>query len=250
MPATHFIDNERLENTLKSYHHNPLAVWLYKSFDGLLLKDEIKDELRRYKVGTARLMGGSTVWWQVDHLMRVRSARIGKYSSDTGLPCGEPSLLHHELSILEDLTYHPCYFGSHLLAENRYETTVLLFESERSAMVATLMARAIGYGMELLVTPIACSGCDRFDRSMLDRLSTAGAMRVLRGCRVVVVPDNDNHVAWQRKAEGVQGWCETFVVSPLTTQRMFALLQSGELTREQCAEIIMEYYRPALMQTA
>ena len=31
MPATHFIDNERLENTLKSYHHNPLAVWLYKS---------------------------------------------------------------------------------------------------------------------------------------------------------------------------------------------------------------------------
>lgn len=129
-----FVDSSIMQNTLTAYNTNPLFVFLRNSFG----EANTKELFLRYNVGTARLWGGSTIFWQVDAQGRVRTGKIMQYDSN-GHRVKEPvSRINwtHSILKLEDFHLQQCLFGEHLLA-SELGKQVAVVESEKTAIIAS-----------------------------------------------------------------------------------------------------------------
>lgn len=90
-------------------------------------------------VGTSKYWEGATVFWQMDYQNRVRTGKIMLYNPATGKRIKEPynhvtwvhSILHKE-----DYNLKQCFFGEHLLPEDK-SRPVALVESEKTAIIAS-----------------------------------------------------------------------------------------------------------------
>lgn len=129
-----FIDPSYMQKSLKAYNTNQLYSFLRCKFG----EKKTNELFIRYNVGTAKLWGGSTVFWQVDINGQVRTGKIIQYDSN-GHRVKEPfSKINwaHSILKLEDFHLQQCLFGEHLLTANP-DKQVALVESEKTAVIAS-----------------------------------------------------------------------------------------------------------------
>lgn len=195
LPATSYIDNEIMNRTLTVYSINPL----YQFLSGILGEKETRRIFLLYKVGTSKKWGGSTVYWQIDHLGRVRAGKIMLYDAANGHRVKEPrnyvSWVHSELH-LADFNMKQCLFGEHLLPIFPTKP-VAIVESEKSALIATHFMPDF-----IWLATGGIHGCFK-----------AEVMEVLRGRQVMLFPDLGAYDAWREKSAMLRTICDKVVVS-------------------------------------
>ena len=194
-PTTSYIDNDVMRRTLTVYPINPL----YRFLSTILGVKETLRIFQLYKVGTSKKWGGSTVYWQIDHLGRVRAGKIMLYNAANGHRVKEPrsyvSWVHSELC-LTDFNMKQCLFGEHLLPVFPTKP-VAIVESEKSALIATHFMPDF-----LWLATGGIHGCFKTE-----------VMEVLRGRQVMVFPDLGAYDVWREKSAMLHAICEKVVVS-------------------------------------
>ena len=68
------------KKTLIKYDINPLANYLYGDYR----KDEVKNTIEKYNLGTAKIFNGATIFWQKDDTGNIRTGKIMAYDASTG----------------------------------------------------------------------------------------------------------------------------------------------------------------------
>ena len=178
---TSFIAAETVSQTLHGYEKNNLYLFLRSKFgdeDALrLMKD--------YRVGTSKHWPGSCVFWQTDVNGNTRTGKVMLYNAHSGKRVKEP-FNHvtwvHSLLKMPDFNLRQCFFGEHLLPMNR-DKPVAIVESEKTALVAAYYLPEYVW----LATG-GKTGCINAD-----------ALRVLRGCQVILYPDIGATDQWRQK---------------------------------------------------
>ena len=129
-----FIDSSIMQKSLTAYNTNPLFVFLCDKFGEI----NAKNLFLRYNVGTAKLWGGSTVFWQVDVQGKVRTGKIMQYDFNGHRVKYPVSRINWAHSILKLDGFHlqQCIFGEHLLASEP-DKQVAIVESEKTAIIAS-----------------------------------------------------------------------------------------------------------------
>ncbi len=178
---TSFIAAETVSQTLHGYEKNNLYLFLRSKFgaeDALrLMKD--------YRVGTSKHWPGACVFWQTDVNGDTRTGKVMLYNAENGKRIKEPFnyvTWVHSLLRLPDFNLRQCFFGEHLLPMNRGKP-IAIVESEKTALVAAY------YMPEYVwLATGGKNGCFNAD-----------ALRVLRGCQVILYPDIGATDQWRHK---------------------------------------------------
>jgi hypothetical protein len=197
-----------------------LFQWLIQQF-GLNIATTL---CALYSVGHTPMFGGATIYWLVDHQLRVRSGKIMAYDANghrrrtlnapavTFVHTLRPSTLRFALNlplaaangvsasaapmaeIPEDYNYIQCFFGSKLLQASP-DATILLVESEKTALyLAGLLLQSNSLKTRYL--PIATGGCAGLNIS-LDRLDDPDyRFAPLYNRRIILLPDVDATDKW------------------------------------------------------
>lgn len=131
---TGYHDFKTLNSTLKSYQENNF----FKYLCGLFPLGEIQNIFSLYRIGTAKIWNGATVFWQIDDLARIRAGKILLFDQNTGKRVKKPRPLitwaHSKLGFT-DFNLKQCLFGLHLKQPNK---TIALVESEKTAIIMSL----------------------------------------------------------------------------------------------------------------
>lgn len=179
--VTSYIDLDIVNQSLRGYSANKLFQFLSTQFG----ETETLKLMKRYKVGTSKYWDGATVFWQTDNKNKVRTGKIMLYNPETGNRIKEPynhvtwvhSVLHKG-----DYNLKQCFFGEHLLAEDR-SRPVALVESEKTALIASYYLPQF-----LWIASGGKNGC-----------FNANNLSVLAGRSVVLFPDLEATDYWQSK---------------------------------------------------
>ena len=129
-----FIDEEIVQSTLGHYSINPLFLYFCKVFG----HEETQRLFNKYRVGTASIWNGATIYWQTDILGRTRGGKVMGYNPNDGHRIKNPQnriSWAHTLLRLQNFSMKQCFFGEHLLMDN--VTNVAIVESEKTAMIAS-----------------------------------------------------------------------------------------------------------------
>ena len=170
-----------LAQSKRAYSINHLFTYCSSLF-GTTKTIELFD---KYHVGTANYWQGATTFWQVDIDGKVRTGKIMLYSAETGRRVKHPyNHIHWVHSILKLKNYHleQCFFGEHLLFENKQ--TVAIVESEKTALIASQ------YLPQFLW--LACGGKNGCLKSRL---------HILKKRKVILFPDINAHEDWAKIAD-------------------------------------------------
>jgi hypothetical protein len=189
-----FIDNSIMEKSLCSYDHNPLFKYLSR----VMGKENAERIFRAYNVGTAKVWGGSTVFWQVDADGRVRTGKVMVYDPSTGHRVKQPEARvgwAHSLMKIEPFNLKQCYFGEHLL-RNRPSDKIMIVESEKTAIIAAhFMPQYIW---------LATGGLNKLKPS-----------EALRDRDVLLLPDLKAEEKWNEKMPAFTPICRSIAISDL-----------------------------------
>lgn len=172
--SARYIPNSEREAILQKWYsvstldglrlRNGLAEYLVATFADTPYADSLAAHLQRWNVGTDDT--GNCVFWYVDETQSLRTAKVVPYDSSTGkrrkgadspirwtnkdgstqhvdnlygLVTGtrDDGSLRIE-SFAADKGYSTCLYGAHFVGSTSADTPVLLVESEKSAIVASL----------------------------------------------------------------------------------------------------------------
>jgi hypothetical protein len=176
------ITERYVQQSLKGYKINSF----YRFLCNMFTKQEIDSVFATYKVGTSKLWGGATVFWQISIDFEVRTGKVIKFDPLTGKRIKEPRPLMtwvHVILKLKEFNLKQVLFGEHLLPQFP-KKTVCIVESEKTAIIM-----ALKYPNYLW---LATGGKSEFKTEKL---------RVLTGRKVVIFPDTDFHKDWTEKSE-------------------------------------------------
>jgi hypothetical protein len=183
-----------MEKSLCSYDHNPLFKYLSR----VMGKENAERIFRAYNVGTAKVWGGSTVFWQVDADGRVRTGKVMLYDPSTGHRVKQPEARvgwAHSLMKIEPFNLRQCYFGEHLL-RNRPSDKIMIVESEKTAIIAAhFMPQYIW---------LATGGLNNLKPS-----------EALRDRDVLLLPDLKAEDKWHEKMSAFTPICHSIAISDL-----------------------------------
>ena len=184
-----FMPRDFMERTLHRYHTDRLFGILARLFG----EEKVKQIYDRYGVGGAKYSGGSVVFWQQDINGNIRTGKIMRYGEDahkSQLPHGGVANWAHCMwpDKPKEFQMTQCFFGEHLLpgVPNR---TVMLVESEKSAIVGTLFNPQF-----LWLASGGSNGC-----------LNPEASKVLIGRKVIMVPDLNMEKKWAEKLMMLRG---------------------------------------------
>ncbi|MCF8450689.1 MAG: DUF6371 domain-containing protein [Taibaiella sp.] len=94
--------------------------------------------IEKYYIGNSKKWTGSTIFWQVDIHGKIRTGKIMLYNPYTGKRIREPyshiAWVHNGLK-KEDEELKQCFFGEHLLRDNKKQVGIV--EAEKTAIVAS-----------------------------------------------------------------------------------------------------------------
>ncbi len=128
-----YIDESIVVRSLSHYDINPFYQFLVSIFGD----KEATSLFTLYRVGTSKLWGGATVFWQTDFDGHVRSGKIMVYDPKTGHRIktdGAKVCWAHVAMRLADFNLCQCFFGEHLLAQFP-DRKVMIVESEKTAII-------------------------------------------------------------------------------------------------------------------
>lgn len=203
------IPERYVQQSLKGYKINSFYQFLCNMFT----KQEIDIVFATYKVGTSKLWGGATVFWQISIDFEVRTGKVIKFDHATGKRVKNPKSLTtwvHKLLPLKQFNLKQVLFGEHLLSKFP-QKTVCVVESEKTAVFM-----AIKHPNQLW---LATGGETEFK---------AEKLKVLTGRKVVVFPDTDFHKNWSERAVSISKQLNlNLVVSPYLVNCTIALDQTN-----------------------
>lgn len=176
---TSYISLETMKESLRSYQQNNLVIYLINLFG----KEVTAGLLKKYFIGTSKHWPGSTVFWQMDSLGKVRTGKIILYNPETGKRVKEP-FSHitwvHSVLKLPEFELKQALFGEHLLKDT--SMPIGLVESEKTAIIASVYLPKL--------TWLATGG--------LSNLTTSKCS-VLSGRTVVLFPDVKGYDKWDQR---------------------------------------------------
>ncbi len=189
------IDDTVVQRTLCHYDINPLYRYLVSIFGD----KEATSLFALYRVGTSKLWGGATVFWQTDINGHVRSGKIMAYDPKTGHRIktdGAKVCWAHVAMRLADFNLRQCFFGEHLLSQFP-DRQVMIVESEKTAII-----------------------CHHFMPEYV-WLATGGkhgcfnseAVQVLRGRDVTLFPDLGAFEEWNSKVPLLRAVCHSVSIN-------------------------------------
>ena len=123
-----FVDHSFVSQSMKQYDINPFVQFLFSEYDNVVVYDII----RKYRIGTSKLFGGSVVFWQIDDQGFVRSGKIMNYDSKTGKRSKGISWVHKQIN-KPNFHLSQCLFGLHLINDEVKKVAVV--ESEKTAIL-------------------------------------------------------------------------------------------------------------------
>jgi hypothetical protein len=172
--------------SMKHYERNHLFQFFLNKYGKVTTCQLFK----KYRVGTANHWNGASIFWQLDVNDNVRTGKIMLYDSQTGKRIKKPHshiTWVHSLMKLENYNLKQCFFGEHLLKENR-TLPVAVVESEKTALIASI------YIPEYIW--IATGG----KNGSLNKDN----MQILKNRKVVLFPDLGAKEYWSKKSEQMQ----------------------------------------------
>lgn len=194
---TSYISTEIMEASLRGYGQNNLVKFLISLFG----EDVTVDALKKYLVGTSKHWPGSTVFWQIDTIEKIRTGKIMLYDATTGKRVKDPfnhiTWVHSVLKQPE-FELKQCLFGEHLLKISTLPVAVV--ESEKTALIASIYLPQF--------TWLATGGLSNL---------TSEKLFVLKGRTVILFPDVNGYDKWTVRANEISALMPgtRFVVSDL-----------------------------------
>jgi hypothetical protein len=157
-----FIEEKLVKRTLKAYEANPFAVWLHTE-----LPEKAESLLQCFDIGTAK--DGSALFWYRD-CKGYRTAKKMRYHIN-----GHRDRSSFPLFLFKKSEgYIPCLYGEFQLELYPKEATVMLLESEKSAVIA--------HGFYPQYLWLATGGASAL---------TEDKAVALKGRKVIILPDSD-----------------------------------------------------------
>lgn len=210
------LEPTQMLRSLKRYEENPLARFLHSRFDDRIGPETVDHILRKLNVGTCTKYGGSTLFWLVDHLGKVRDGKIMGYDSTTGCrikkPYAQVCTVNSMLGDRGIATPRPCMFGAH---QAMFDTRlpIWVFESEKAAVITALAMEGICRSKGLFM---AAGGCKGFNPTPEQKADPYSRINVLHNRRVVLFPDQGKFDEWAEKGRMLAGFCrEVYVATSL-----------------------------------
>ncbi len=125
-----YIHNKTFIASLTKYDENNLVKYLNLLFDA----ETVNHLINIYKIGTSRRYnGGTTIFWQIDTLDRLRTGKLIKYNENGHRIKGKNNWVHSVLNI-DKFVLKQCLFGEHLLKYSPGQK-VGIVESEKTAII-------------------------------------------------------------------------------------------------------------------
>jgi hypothetical protein len=131
-----FIGYATMKKSLQQYDANHFIQFLLQSFDS----ETVNRLIERYYIGTSKHWPGSTIFWQIDSIGKIRAGKIMLYNAATGKRIKEPDnciTWVHKAAKLTDFNLKQCLFGEHLLSTDSGKT-VAIVESEKTAIISSM----------------------------------------------------------------------------------------------------------------
>lgn len=200
-PQISFLPSDWVEQSMHRYDINPL----HRYFIRVMSKKDADRLFRLYRVGTSRMWGGATVFWQIDRNGNVRAGKIMGYDAATGHRIKEPFnqvSWVHSVRKVQDFRMKQCLFGEHLLSDNSAVMSakpVAIVESEKTALVA---AHFIPDFIWLATGGI--HGC-----------FNGKAVQALDGREVILFPDLKATEEWRQRLPMLESFCRRATCSDM-----------------------------------
>jgi hypothetical protein len=162
----------------------------FTSYLSNLFDDNTANQLvEKYKIGSSNHWVGATVFWQIDKNQRVRTGKVMLYENGSRVkkPYNHINWVHSVLK-LPDYNLKQCFFGEHLINENK---PIAIVESEKTAIISSVFYPKFNW--------IATGGL-----SNLNYDNT----KVLHDKKVVLYPDAGCYDKWKSKADEIGLKCD------------------------------------------
>ena len=106
----------------------------------LFTKEEVKEVILKYLIGTSSYWNGATIFWQINNKEEIATGKVMLFDNNSGKRIKKP-YPHinwmHKILKLKDYELQQCFFGLHLL--NNYNgTTIAIVESEKTAIMMSM----------------------------------------------------------------------------------------------------------------
>lgn len=172
------IDLKYLKDSNKFYQSSNLVKYLYSQFDEKVVEEAIK----KYYLGSFQNYRGSTVFWQIDRVGKIRDGKIIQYKPLIGKRINTPTWVSSYLK-LQSFTLSQCLFGQHLLThENK---PIVVVEGEKTAIVAYIHMPQY--------TWVATGGINNLREKYFDNIGDR---------EILLIPDTDAYEDWSNKVNG------------------------------------------------
>ncbi|MEQ3501154.1 DUF6371 domain-containing protein [Tenacibaculum sp. SSH1-16] len=150
----------------------------------LLGKKETTYLKNLYKIGTSDHWQNSTVFWQIDEKLKVRSGKIMLYNKNSGKRVKTPyNYINwiHKTEKLKNYNLKQCLFGLHLINQNK-NLPIGIVESEKTAIIASVYIDQFIW--------LACGSVNNLNYENT---------KALKGRNVVLFPDLNCFDLWSKK---------------------------------------------------
>jgi len=188
-PPVDRINLKRLEDSMSCYENNNFTLFLENTFG----TPRAEDMVSKYYIGTTdalpelpKRLKARPIFWQIDEKFRVRTARLIKYTLQTGKRVksdreeDKPTWIHR----YPKQSYKQCLFGLHLISEN--DKPIAIVESEKSAIIMSYCRSDYNW--------LATGGISNLSKDKL---------KPLVGRHITLYPDHNGFYLWKKKAEKI-----------------------------------------------
>lgn len=182
-----YIDYSILFSSLKNYQSNNLITYLSTIFD----TNTIIQLVKKYYIGTSNHWQGSTIFWQIDEVNKIRTGKIMLYNKHTGKRIKEPYnklYWQHKKINNVDFKLKQTLFGMHLIKGS--DKPIAIVESEKTAIICSVYYPKYIW--------LATGGLNNLKVELL---------RILAGKNVVLFPDLGCYNKWFHKAKEFKQFC-------------------------------------------
>lgn len=194
---TSFFDKQILLNTPEIDMRDDLFAFITTLFD---YTETIKCFLS-YHVRHAAFRNGSTAFWLVDAMNRIRSAKVMAFDRTSGHRIkdpAKPSISYaHALMGLKNFNYQACFFGEQLAGIYR-DRELLIVESEKTALLLDLWLTLNGDTSAIVLATGGANAIRPVDYRMTDPDYRCS---ILNNRRVTLIPDADMVDQWAQYAD-------------------------------------------------
>lgn len=124
------------------YHTNTVNHFI-EFLNSIFQINEVERIKDLFKIGTSKIIEGSTVFWQIDEKNLIHAGKVMLYSINTGKRFksfdNTPVISWmHKINEKKDFNLNQCLFGLHQL-QNSKNQTIGIVESEKTAVILTIM---------------------------------------------------------------------------------------------------------------